>query len=114
MEDDGRIPLLEWLLELDSKARKKAYTKIRRLKIWGHELRRPVADYLRDGIYELRMAHGNIQFRILYFFHGTSVVVLSHGLRKTDIVPPREIEKALERKGRFERDPESHKGGIPL
>ena len=114
VEDDGRIPVLEWLLDLDPKARKKAYARMRRLGIWGHELRRPVADYLRDGIYELRMAHGNVQFRILYFFHGSSVVVISHGLRKTDIIPPRDIDKALERKERFERDPEGHRGGFQI
>jgi hypothetical protein len=29
-----------------------------------------VADYLRDGIYELRPTFGGIHYRILYFFHG--------------------------------------------
>jgi phage-related protein len=114
MEDDGRIPLLEWLLELDPRTRKKADARIKRLKAWGHELRRPIADFLRDGIYELRMNHGKVQYRILYFFQGTSIVVLSHALRKTDIVPPREIEKAMERKEKFERDPGGHKGGYQI
>jgi hypothetical protein len=33
-------------------------------------LRRPHADYLEDGIYELRWRNGTVQYRILYFFHG--------------------------------------------
>ena len=69
---------------------------------------------MRRGIYELRMNHGKVQYRILYFFQGTSIVVLSHALRKTGIVPPREIDKALERKKNFEQDPERHKGGYQI
>jgi hypothetical protein len=34
----------------------------------GHELRRPEADFLRDGIYELRASLGGVHHRILYFF----------------------------------------------
>lgn len=32
----------------------------------GHELRRPEADFLRDGIYELRTSLGVLHHRILY------------------------------------------------
>ncbi|MEH1871881.1 type II toxin-antitoxin system RelE/ParE family toxin [Nostoc sp.] len=35
---------------------------------YGFELRRPAADLLRDGIYELRAKHVRVQYRILYFF----------------------------------------------
>lgn len=49
----------------------------------------------RDGIYELRATVGNMQYRMLYFFHEQSRVVISHGFRKERQVPDREIEKAL-------------------
>jgi hypothetical protein len=43
----------------------------------GHELRRPIADFLRDGIYELRPSVQGVNYRILYFFSGRNVVVVS-------------------------------------
>ena len=60
------------------------------------------ADFLRDGIYELRVKHGRVNYRILYFFSGRNVVVVSHGLTKEKAVPVREIEKAIERRGKVE------------
>ncbi len=47
------------------------------------------------------------QYRVLYSFCG-KVVVLSHCLTKEDVVPPKEIELAIGRKGRFQADPEKH------
>ena len=74
----------------------------------GHRLRRPLADYLKDGIYELRPSHAGQHYRILYFFAGEKVIVLSHGLVKERAVPPTEIARALERRARYLRDPERH------
>lgn len=53
-EDDGTVPLLAWLDSIPDKARDKCVVRIERLREQGHELRRPEADFLRDGIYELR------------------------------------------------------------
>ena len=74
----------------------------------GHELRRPEADFLRDGIYELRVSLRGIQHRVLYFFHGSIAAVVSHGIMKERMVPPKEIDRAVERKKRFEANPSSH------
>ena len=74
----------------------------------GHELRRPEADYLRDGIYELRVGLRGINYRMLYFFHGKVAAVLAHGLVKEREVPPREVEEAIRRKRKFELDPGRH------
>jgi hypothetical protein len=49
-----------------------------------------------------------IHYRILYFFHGTTAAVLSHGIVKESAVPPKEIEKAIERKRKFEANPAKH------
>jgi len=74
----------------------------------GHELRRPAADFLRDGIYELRAKQGHVQYRILYCFHGRNVAILIHALAKESAVPAVEIERALKRKREFEQAPEDH------
>jgi hypothetical protein len=67
---------------------------LERLREMGHELRRPEADFLRDGIYELRVSLGGVHHRILYFFHGAIAAVVSHGLVKERVVPPKEIDHA--------------------
>jgi hypothetical protein len=51
-EDDGTVPVLQWFDDLPRDALGKCQVKIERLRELGHELRRPEADYLRDGIYE--------------------------------------------------------------
>lgn len=76
--DDGSVPLLEWMDGLQAKVQNKCIVRIERLAELGHELRRPEADLLRDGIYELRVRAGNVHYRILYFFH-EGQAVLSHG-----------------------------------
>jgi phage-related protein len=90
------------------KALDKCRVRIERLRDLGHELRRPESDFLRDGIYELRIKLGTGNYRILYFFHGRVAAVLTHGLVKENEVPKRNIELAIQRKGKFELDPERH------
>jgi phage-related protein len=76
--------------------------KIGRLAELGNELRRPEADYLRDGIYELRASYQGVQYRVLCFFAGKGAAVLSHGITKEREVPNREIERAIQRKNKVE------------
>jgi phage-related protein len=105
---EGRVPALEWLDELSDKAKVKCQAKLIRLREMGHELRRPEADYLRHGVYELRIGLSGMNYRILYFFHGSQTVVVSHGIIKERVVPPREIDNAIERKRLFESNPTRH------
>ncbi len=107
-EADGVVPVLQWLRSLPLKARDKCTIKIERLAELGHELRRPEADLLRDKIYELRIGLQGMNYRILYFFHGEAVAILSHGVVKEGKVPAKEIDRAVERKARFEAEPERH------
>lgn len=110
-EADGDVPVRDWLAELrqsNPKAFAKCVVRLRRLASLGHELRRPEADYLRDGIYELRMREGRVQYRILYAFAGRELAVLSNSLTKEDIVPNGSIELAISRMNRFRRNPGRH------
>ncbi len=61
-------------------------------------MRRPAADFLRDGIYELRAKLGRVHYRILYFFCGKDIACLSHGFTKEGTVPNTEIERAIRAK----------------
>lgn len=107
-EESGSCPFLEWFDGLPSKAQDKCYLRLERLREMGYELRRPEADTLRDGIYELRVSLRGLQYRILYFFHGTTAAVVSQGLVKERVVPPKEIDLAVARKTRFEANPLKH------
>lgn len=108
LDDDGTVPVLEWLRDLPPKVQDKCVVKIERLASLGHELRRPEADYLRDKIYELRIGRQGINYRILYFFYGNSAAILSHGIVKEKAVPMGEIERAIAFKNKFEQNPEAH------
>src|SRR5947207_14626973 len=107
-DDDGTVPLLEWLDDLPQKVRDKCRVKIERLRELGYELRRPEADYLRDGIYELRVKFQRVNYRMIYFFHRDIAAVLSHGLVKEKQVPSKQIDRAVEHRLKFEKDPELH------
>lgn len=108
---DGSVPVLQWLIDLrrtNERAFAKCMVRIERLEEAGHELRRPEADILRDGIYELRAKQGTVQYRILYFFHGRDVAILGHALTKEDKVPTIDIDRAIQRKKIFEKKPAAH------
>jgi phage-related protein len=114
--DCDTVPLLDWLDTLLPKAQAKCQAYLSQLEEAGHELKRPIADYLREGIHELRPSYQGVHYRILYFFAAqgrksgerTRVVVVSHGVVKQRAVPPSEIDRAVERKLKFEADPERH------
>ncbi|MGC1309075.1 MAG: type II toxin-antitoxin system RelE/ParE family toxin [Phormidesmis sp.] len=111
-DENGAVPVVKWLGDLkhkDPKGFAKCVGRIRQLGSVGYELRRPAADYLREGIYELRVRHKNLQYRMLYFFSGKDIAVLSHSIvKKTSAVPKKEIELAIDRKKTFEKNPERH------
>lgn len=111
-EADGFVPVMDWLLKdvlpRDKKLFAWCFDAISELARSGRDLRRPVADYLRDGIYELRIRYYRQNYRILYFFYEGAIAVLSNGLVKEAVVPAREIAVALQRKTEFEKDPEVH------
>lgn len=108
-EENGDVPFVDWFMSLPIKAQDKCRVRLGRLQDMGNELRRPEADYLRDTIYELRFKFQRVNYRVLYFFHGNAVVVLSHGLQNEKSVPPKEIELAIERRERYVSDPQKHK-----
>ncbi len=108
---DGKSPVLEWLRQLqerDTRALDACIARVRLLAALGHELRRPHADILRDGIYELRTKVGCVNYRLLYFFHGKDVAVVAHALTKEREVPAGDINRALERKRLYEQSPRKH------
>jgi phage-related protein len=101
-EADGSrpIPLMQWLDQLE-KSDPEAYgaclDRILRLHRQGNELRRPIADALRNGIRELRAKKGRVHYRMLYTFTGPNTALITHGFTKEGKVPAAEIDRAVER-----------------
>ena len=107
-ESNGSSPFLKWLDKQPQKVQDKCIVFIERLEEYGYELRRPQADYLRDGIYELRIKRQGINYRILYFFHENRAII-SHGIMKQqDKVPEKDIDLAIKNKTEFMANPEKH------
>jgi hypothetical protein len=87
----------------------KCFVLVNLLKQMGHELRRPQADLLRDGVYELRTRVGSVNYRILYGFVGKDVALLTAGLTKERSVPAREIDRAALRIEQYKANPDAHR-----
>lgn len=92
-EEDGSCPFIAWFDKLPAKVQDKCYLRLERLRELGHEL---------------RISRGGVHYRILYFFHGAMAAVVSHGVAKERVVPPKEIDHAVARKKRFEANPAEH------
>jgi phage-related protein len=108
------VPFLDWFGGISPKAQDKCRLRLERLQQLGRELRRPEADFLREGIYELRVGLQGLNYRMLYFFHGREAVVVSHGIVKEQLVPPKEIDLALRRRAQFAANPRRHTHEEPI
>lgn len=110
-DERGRIPLQDWLLELEQKdpgAHHKCIALILELAERGNELRRPTSDALRNGIRELRTHEGTVQYRILYFFYGKGLACCSHGVIKEKRVKGKDIDDAVKAKKLVARNAAQH------
>lgn len=107
-EDDGSVPLADWLGGLPAEARDRCLARLLLLEEHGRDLRRPHCENLGDGIYELRVRFYRVNYRMLYFFRGRTAAVVSHGFAKEGKIPRKQVAEAAERRTKFERDPDTH------
>jgi phage-related protein len=108
----NEIPALEWLEEQSRDAQERCGAAMLALARQGHAARRPLVDNLGDGLYELRAHVGRVQYRLLYFFHGQTAVVLTRGFTKEGKIPPMEVKRAQALRAEFEADPANHHAGV--
>lgn len=114
-DEDQTVPALEWLREMkrrDLHITAKFHERILALGALGWEMTRPASDTLRDGIHELRVRVGTVNYRLLYGFHDQdgqpTIALLVHGLTKERAVPPEDIDLAIRRRAAFAADPAAH------
>lgn len=95
----GNCPVEDFLNSLPDKQSKSCLT----LRV-VRDLEQVPTQYLKkltstDDIWEIRATLGNNTFRLLGFFDGPKLIVLTSGFaKKTNKVPKQEIETAEERK----------------
>ena len=94
-EDEKKeSPTEDFLDELQPKVRAKVEKWIDKLEQEGPNLPRPFADIVRGKIRELRISFGSQCCRLMYFFVGKNIIVTHGFMKKTDKIPPNEIERA--------------------
>ena len=95
---DGSSRVLEQINGLSLTEKQKIFAYISLLEERGEELRRPIADYVGDKLYELRPQ----KHRVLYFFMLKDYAIVVHCFRKrTDRLPVHDKETALKRREDF-------------
>jgi len=99
----GRCPVQEHLDTLPDKAVRKIAWVLRTVR----DLERVPANYMKklvntDDIWEVRVNVGRNTFRLLGFFHGQELIVLTNSFqKKSRRTPPGEIRLAEERKADY-------------
>src|SRR5688572_5742179 len=95
VEDNGRIPVQEFLDELEQKARLRLIASLDRLRTLNISAREPLVRHLEGKIWELRQESSTNIYRVMYFFYTGRRIILLHGFqKKTQKTPRSEIEIA--------------------
>ena len=103
--DSGRQPVFETFEIIENeKLRSKVLKDVERLSILRENLKYPYCLPLEDGIIELRTEQGNNQFRILYIFDGSKIILLNAYIKKQQKLDRSKLKLAKDyKKDYFER-----------
>ena len=94
-DSEGNCPIEKFISSRKLSNRAKILSWISLLEERGPNLPRPYADFLEDGIHELRIKLSGDQIRVLYFFCYKDFIILTHAFTKNvSKVPKSEINKA--------------------
>ena len=108
----GKCPIEEFVDDLPVEDAKEVVASIAALRELGNKARRPLADYLGDGIYELRARRLKRQFRVLYTFAGRqTILLLTRFVKKSKAVPAPKIKKAKALKNDYLKRAKGDKNG---
>jgi len=103
---DGKIPVLEFILNLNAKQQAKIFREIDLLEKFGNELHYPHVDSIKGdkykGLLELRIEFASDIFRIFFFLYQGNNAVLLHGIvKKKQKTPKKELDVALDRMNNY-------------
>jgi len=92
---NGRIPFLEGFSTIPKVAQAGTIAGIEYLRQEGYLASRPTVGSLRDKIYEIRVQVERNEYRTLFFYWKKKAVLSHVFIKKTDNVPPGEIDRAI-------------------
>ncbi len=94
----GARPAEAWLRDQPVKAQARFAWVFNLLEEHGTSVKGPYVSHLRGKIWEVRVEHQKVQRRLLYFSAPERKFVMLHGfVKKTQKMPPKEIEVAEQR-----------------
>ena len=103
-QEDGTVPVADFITSLDEGIRAKATRSLKLLQARDYTLRAPYSKELTDGIMELRITFGGNITRILYFFIvGNTAVVTNGFIKKSQKTPAEEIQQAKVYRADYQR-----------
>ena len=98
----GARPVKAFLDGLSAPAKAKVYAALGMLATEGNQLRLPRSRPLRGGLFEMRIAHDEGPFRIIYCFWPGRRIVLLHGfVKRTEQIPTQDLDLAAARMARL-------------
>ena len=101
-KDNGEVPVLESIKNMDAKMQAKIYREINLLEEFGRELHEPhikkIVGQKYSDLWELRIKQSSNIFRIIYFTYIDDLCVLLHGFqKKSQKTPKKELDLAKSR-----------------
>ncbi|MCG2714548.1 MAG: type II toxin-antitoxin system RelE/ParE family toxin [Candidatus Omnitrophica bacterium] len=104
IDAEGDSPVEDFLDQLDENAKAKITARIEFLGKHWQQVRRPLVDYLEDGLYELRVQFAKDKVRVIYAYMFKNYIVLLHGIIKRSAkVPENDKSIAKQRRINFEK-----------
>ena len=101
-EEDGSKPVGDFIQGLNVKMKAKVVSDLHRPEMPENEAGSPLSKFLEDDIFELRAGLGNNIVRILYFFDGGEIIVVTNGfVKKHQKTPRNEILLAKQRRAAY-------------
>lgn len=93
--EDGRCPVRDFIDACKERGQAKIFSWFSLLEKEGPNLPRPYADFLSEGIHELRIKLGRGQVRLFYFFCYRDIIIFTHSfVKRVKRIPQSEIDRA--------------------
>lgn len=94
--ESGRRPVIEWLDSLDEERAQSVLIGLRFFEEYPAVLlSSKLFEKVTEQLWEIKVHHGQEQFRLLAFLDGASVVVATHGFAKKSMsLKPRDLRLA--------------------
>jgi phage-related protein len=100
--ENGKEPVRDWIKALSPADRKAVGDDIKTVE-FGFPVGMPICRFMGKGLYEVRSNISDEQIsRVLFCIYKEQMILLHGFIKKTQKTPKKDLDLALERKGRVE------------